>query len=176
MAEVTYYLRRPAVRWDLAYPEAFADRNNPTAEELNNSTLVKNITCAIDEESTTFNLGDSETDDRYSYCDDSGQTRPTSYNPEAALGIFRDTDRNAAGEFNLALEHFMFPDIPYILIKRVGPQSKNSDSPYTEGDRLKMMYVRTDLPVDELGGDDPALMTQSFTPAGWLNWNHEVGA
>lgn len=39
-------LYRENVTFALAEPEAFADRNAPTAAELNDATLIHNITCA----------------------------------------------------------------------------------------------------------------------------------
>ena len=173
---VTQYLRRPAVRWDFYHKEAFANWRTPTAAELNTPLLGLNATCAIDEDSTTFSLGDSELDERYSYCDQSGQTRPVRFAPEASLGIFEDEDRAAAGVFNEAKKWFMFPDFEFWIVKRVGPQIKDSLATYGVNDRIKQMLVMTDNPVNELGGEDPALLTQSFLVRGQTNWNYRVAA
>src|SRR5690606_32201117 len=137
MADVTSQLRRTSVSWYVALPEAFADWRSPTAAEMNDDEYVINISC-IDEDGTTFNLGDSDTNDRYSYCDDSGIDRPTFYNPEATLAIYRDADRTADGQFNKALELFMKPDHRYFIIKRVGDQDNGPEAVVAIGDRLKI--------------------------------------
>lgn len=176
-APVTQRLRRESVRWDFAHPEAFLDRRNPKIAELNAANgLLLNATCALDEESTTFELGDSSLDERYSYCDASGQSRPSALAPEASLGIFRDKDRAANGVFNAALAWFLFPDIEFFIIKRVGPQSKNSLAPYGVGDRIKMQLVSTDLMVDEMNGEDPLLAIQNFQQRSFVNWNYILTA
>ena len=59
-------LYRANVTFCLAHPEAFANRTAPTAAELNGA-LVKNITCALNEDGTTFTLGDSDTDDSLTF-------------------------------------------------------------------------------------------------------------
>lgn len=176
MADVTSQLRRRTIRWDIALPEAFADRSNPTVAELNNADLVFNITCAVDEEGTTFSLGDSETDDRYSYCDDSGVDRPTFYNPEATLAIYRDADRAAAGQFNLAFDLLGHEDVKLFIIKRVGDSDNNAATAYALGDRIKMQYGSTDYIADILASEDPVMFEQTPLQLGFTNWNYEVAA
>lgn len=178
MADVTYQLRRGpgVIGWYLAYPEAFADRNEPTLAELNNTDLVIDITCALDEESTTFSLGDSDTDDRYSYCDDSGVDRPTFYNPEAELAIYRDADRTADGQFAAALALLLFPDQEYYLIKRVGDQDKTLADSFEEDDRISIQSIKTDYSTDVIASGDPAMLSQAPLQQGWVNWVYSVPA
>jgi hypothetical protein len=176
MAEVTSKLRRPGVSWRIAYPEAFANPAEPTVAELNNALLVKDISCAVDEDGTTFQIADSDTDDRLGYCDQSGVTRPTNINPEAVLAIYEDQDRNANGQFNLAKEHLLFPDSVFFLIKRVGPQSKMSDTPFDATDQIKMMRVRTDYGVPTIANDDPAMIVQTLLDDGLVSWHPEIQA
>lgn len=178
MADVTYQLRRGpgVIGWYIAYPEAFADRNDITLAELNNEDLVIDITCAVDEEGTTFSLGDSETDDRYSYCDESGVDRPTFYNPEAEIAIYRDADRTATGQFKAALDLLLFPDVSYYIIKRVGYQDKTLAAGFEENDRIKVQYVKTDYGINTIAQGDPAMLTQTPLQQGWVNWNAIVPA
>jgi len=171
MPGITAQLRRTSVSWYLAYPEAFLDRNNPTATEMNDTDLVFDVTCVVAEDGTTFNLADSDTDDSYSFCDESGVSRPTFYNPECTLALFRDADRAATGEFNKALQWFMFPDISYYIIKRVGGQDNVPGAAVTAGDKLKMQYTKTDLPADTLSSGDPIYLTVEPLQLGWVNWN-----
>lgn len=166
-------LRRNSVTWWIAVPEAFADRTNPTLAELNtaNEKLVLNITCAVDEESTSYGIGASDLNERLSFCDGEGISRPVGLNPEAELGLLRDADRNAAGVMNAALAFFMFPDVPLLLIQRVGDQDKTPDTPIGIDDDLRMMAVRTDNPQDTVAEEDPALLVQAFLQDGWVRWN-----
>jgi len=176
--EFTQDLRRNSVTWWLADPAAVADWDNPTAAELNTAEerLVLNITCALDEDSTTFTVGSSELDERLTFCDSTGISRPTQVNPEAALGILRDEDRTATGIFNTALEWLMFPDKEYYLIQRVGDQEKGPEAAISAADDLRIMKIRTDYPVDTLTNGDPAMIMQNVLPAGWLRWNLPVVA
>src|SRR5699024_8958267 len=88
----------PATRFYLASPLAFADWQNPTTAELNSNPtnspngLIWNVTCALSEDGTTFDLGDSETDDSLSFCQVAGAVNPTSYNAEVVFSAFRATE------------------------------------------------------------------------------------
>lgn len=175
MPEVTTQLRRTSVSWYAAYPEAFANRNTPTVAEMNGA-LVKDITCAVAEDGTAFSLSDSDTDDTYSYCDESGVSRPTFYNPAATLAILRDNDRAATGDFAQALGLLMFPDAPLYIIKRVGDQDNTPGVNVATGDRLKMQYIKTDYPQDTLSSGDPVYLTSEGMQQGWVNWNYEVAS
>src|SRR5690606_22519039 len=121
-------------------------------------------------------LGDSDTDDRYSYCDESGIDRPTFYNPEVTLGIYRDADRTAAGEFNTALNLFMFPDVDLIIIKRVGDQDNPPSAPVTAGDRVSMQHIKTDYMAEALASEDPVMFEATGIQQGRVAWQLEVGA
>jgi hypothetical protein len=156
----------------LAHPEAFADRTAPTAAELN-SALVKNITCALNEDGTTFTLGDSDTDDSLTFCDEGNLSTPTFYNPEVVFEAFRDADTAAAGEFNEALDLIAFPDIEYIAIQRIG---KNSDVAFAATDRIKMVGVKTDFGIDVVGNGENQRISQSFLNNDFVNWNYEVAS
>lgn len=161
-------LYRESVYFALAEPEAFADRNAPTATELNNSTLVHNITCALWEDETTFTLGDPDTDDGLTFCSESGLSIPTFDNPSVEFSALRDADRTATGVFAEALSLLMFADAEYIAIERVG---FDSDVAFATGQKLRMVAVGTDLPVDSLASGENARIQQKFLPKGWVNWN-----
>lgn len=174
----TQDLRRGSVTWKLCDVAAFADRNNMTAAELNstNDRLVLDITCALDEQTTTFTLGASEVDDRLSFCDGVGVSRPGEVNPELSLGIYRDEDRNAKGIFEKAFNWLRHPDREYIIVQRVGdqgtgPTDGSPTAPITTGDKIRAMAFRTDYPVDTLASGDPAMLAQTGLTAGWVKWN-----
>lgn len=172
---VTDQLRRTSVTWLVAYPEAFADWQNPTAAELN-GPLVYEITCAVDEDGTTFSLGDSDTDDSYTYCDESGMDRPTFYNPEVTLNILRDADRTATGEFNTAFNLFRHPDIELNIIKRVGDQDNTPGAPVAVGDRISMQNIKTDVMAESLGSEEAVAFEATGLQQGRVLWQHEVTA
>lgn len=174
----TQDLRRNSVTWKLFDVAAFADRNNPKLAEVNttNVRLGFDITCALDEEGTTFTVGSSELDERLSFCDSVGVSRPGQVNPELALAAYRDKDRNAAGVFNRALDWLRHADREYIILQRVGDQDSGplngtAAAPFALTDDLRMMAFRTDHPVDTLASGDPALLSQAGLTAGWLRWN-----
>jgi hypothetical protein len=163
---------RANVTFCLAHPEAFADRTAPTAAELN-SALVKNITCALNEDGTTFTLGDSDTDDSLTFCDEGNLSTPTFYNPEVVMEAFRDADTAASGVYNEALGLLAFPDIEYIAILRVG---HDSDTAFATGHRVKMVGVKTDFGIDVVGNGENQRISQSFLNNDFVNWNYEVAA
>lgn len=173
MAEVTSQLRRASVSWYLALPQAFADRENPEAAEFASPYVVE-ITCAVDEEGTTWQLSDSDTDDRLSYCDRDGIDRPTNFNPEVELAIYRDADRTASGEFETARQWLTYPGIKMFVIKRVGDQDNVPGTPVGAGDKISMQYVETDYGIDTLADEDPAMLTQGFIPKGFVNWYYTI--
>lgn len=175
----TQDLRRNSVTWALYDSAAFADRTAPKVAELNtaNARLKIDITCALDEETTTFTLGASEQDERLSFCDGVGVSRPGEINPELALGIYRDKDRAAAGVFKAAFDWLRHPDHLYYLVQRVGDQDSGPTSggtpaaAFTTTDNIRMMGFRTDYPVDTLAQGDPALLVSNALTAGFINWN-----
>jgi hypothetical protein len=166
-------LYRENVTFLLAHPEAFADATAPTAAELNNTDLVFNVTCALNEDGTEFTLGDSDTDDTITFCDKAGVSTPTFYNPSVVFEAFRDADIEAAGVFNEAFDLLAFPDIEYIAVLRVG---ERSDTAFASGDRIKMVGVKTDYGTDVVGSGENIRIMQTFLNNDFVNWNYEVVA
>ncbi len=166
-------LYRANIYLGLAFPEAFANPATPTAAELNNATLVKDITCALWEDSTEFTLGDPDTDDGLTFCDAAGSTTTTTQNPTVVYAALRDEDRVAAGLYNLAFGLMAFPDIPYIAVQRVG---KPNTTAFATTQSVRLVRVRTDNPVDVLENGSNALLQQNFLNDGFVNWNYRVVA
>ncbi len=171
MANVRLF--RENITFCLARPEAFADRTAPTAAELNDTTLVHNITCALNEDGTTFTLGDSDTDDSITFCDSTVVSTATFFNPEVVMESFRDADTAANGIFNEAFDLLAYPDVEYIAILRVG---EDSDTEFAAGDRVKMVGVKTDFGIDVVGNGEMQRLNQSFLNNDFVNWNYEVTA
>lgn len=166
-------LYRESIRFDLAEPEAFADRNDPQPDELNNTDLVYNVTCALWEDDTEFTLGDPDTDDGLTFCSRAGISNPTFDNPTVVFSALLDADRTATGVFNGTRERIAFPDREYIAILRIG---KDSDVAYADTDRIKMVAVATDIGVPTISNGENARITQNFLNKGWVNWNFVVGS
>ena len=166
-------LYRANIYFGLAYPEAFANPSAPTAAELNNATLVKDITCALWEDSTEFTLGDPDTDDGLTFCDAAGSVTTTTQNPTVVFATLRDEDRVAAGLYNTAFDHMAYPDIPFYAIERVG---KPNTTAFAIGQSVRIVKVRTDLPVDQLENGSNALLVQNFMNDGFVNWNYRITA
>lgn len=170
MADTRLY--RENVTLALAFPEAFADWEAPTAAELN-SALVYNITCALNEDGTTFDLGDSDTDDTITFCQAAGSVSPTFYNPEVVYEAERSTLPTATNQANTAFGLLAFPDVEYFAILRVG---KDSDVAFAVGDRVSLVRAATDLPVDVAGNGENVRLQQNFLNKGDVNWGFEVAA
>lgn len=177
----TQDLRRNSVTWVLYDLAAFADPTAPTLGELNttNPALKLDITCALDEENTSFTLGSSDQDERLSFCDGVGTSRPAGINPELTLAIFRDKDRTAAGVFNQAFNWLRHEDFGFYVLLRVGPQDSGPTGtgigeiadPFAVTDDIRLGRFRTDYPVDALADGDPAFLTQNPIADGFLAWN-----
>lgn len=166
-------LYRESITFFLAEPEAFADRNAPTADELNNADLVYNVTCALWEDDTEFTLGDPDTDDGLTFCSQAGVSDPTFDNPTVVFGALRDEDRTANGVFNGTFERLAWKGREYIAGLRVGP---DSDVAFAPGDEVRLVAVATDNPVDLLGSGENIRIQQNFANRGWVNWNYELAS
>jgi len=171
LANVRLY--RENVTFALALPEAFTDWEAPTATELNNADLVYNITCALNEDGTSFDLGDSDTDDSLSFCQAAGSISPTFFNPEVIFEAFRSQDPTAANTANDAFGLLAFPDIEYFAVLRVGAES---DVNFAIGDRVSLVRVKTDFPVDIGGAGENLRIQNNFLSQGDVNWKFEIAA
>lgn len=175
----------PATRFLLASPLAFADWQNPTSAELNaNPTnspngLVWDLTCALSEDGTQFDLADSETDDSLSFCQVAGAVNPTNYNAEIVFSVFRAKERWEVSDSNtfntaeLARTLLSYKGIEYFAILSVGEEA---GAAFAVGDRIKMALVSTDYATDEIGAGDMALLNQDFASRGSILWNAELAS
>lgn len=181
--------RDEVYRWYLASPLAFADWTNPTAAELNaNPTnhpngLIWNLTCAIDVDSSQFDLDEPDTDDSLTFCQSAGTEEPTEYSATVVHGIQLAKERwdNAASVlsadgFNtstLAQSLLTWRGIEYFSILSIG---KDADAPFAVGDRIKMAETATDFGILEGGTGEMYKMVQTHAKRSRLNWNYEIAA
>lgn len=173
----------PATRFLLASPLAFADWQNPTSAELNaNPTnspngLIWDITCALAEDGTTFDLGESETDDSLSFCQVAGAVNPTNFNPEITYSLFRAKERwivSDPASFNtaeLARTLLTYRGVEYFAILSVGEEPGEA---FAAGHRVKMAKISTDFGVDEIGAGDNAMLSIDTAGRGDVLWNYEL--
>ena len=184
--DFTRDLRRNSVTWCLYDVAAFANPADPKLNELNttNAALKLDFTCALDEDNTTFTLGGSDIDERLSFCDGVGASRPQGINPEASIGIYRDKDRNANGIFNAAFDWLRHEDFEFFLVQRVGPQDSAAtgtgvgqlSKPFEATDDIRIGLFKTDFPQDVLADGDPAMISVTPLPDGFLAWNIKPSA
>lgn len=176
---------KPVSRFYLASPKAFADWENPTVAELNaNPTndpngLIFNITCALRQSDTQFDLGDSDTDDELSFCQTAGAVTPTSKNPEITYTAYRSakpwvvSDSASLDVANLTFSLLSHRGVEYFGILSVG---RAYDEPFAVGDEVKMVHFATDTPVDGVGSGESVTYTSSPLSRGNINWNHTLAA
>lgn len=162
-------LYREHVTFYLAFEEAFADKENITAADMNDGVtagLVFELTCALDESGTTFDLGESDTDDSLSFCQSAGSVSPTFQNPEVVYQAFRSSNPLDANTATTAFNLLAFPDVEYIAIVRIGGEP---NAPVAIDDRLRAVSVTTDYPVDVIDAGENIRIQNNFLNAGWIS-------
>jgi hypothetical protein len=165
-------LYRPNIYYALAELESFANPSAPTTTELNSTNgLIFNITCALDEGNTDFNLGVSDVDSSFTFCSVGASSTPTLYNPTVKFTALLDKDRTAVGVFNGARDRMAYHDENYFAIERVG---KASDQPFAVGDRVSLIKVKTDNPVWIVGSKANASIQQSFLANNFVNFGYKL--
>lgn len=169
----------PQLRFWIAFPEAFADWQNPTIAEFNSNPtndptgLIFNITCALNQDGTQFDLGDSDTDDSLTFCQVAGAVNPTTLNPEIVLEIERSKDPLQANTANLAFSLLAWKGAEFFAIASVG---EDPDEPVALGDRIKMARVAVDYPTDVFNIGENVRLQQTVANRGDVNWNYEIAA
>lgn len=169
-------LYAPSTRFWLAGPNAFANWQLPTTAEftagLANGTIV-DLTCALNQDGTQFDLDDSDTDDSLSFCQVAGAETPTFYNATIVYEAFRSLDELDDNTATTAFEWMAWPDVRYFAIASVGEEPGVTVG---IGDRLKIAGVSTDYPVDVFGEGENVRLSQSFLFDGNIAWNVKVAA
>jgi hypothetical protein len=168
----------PAASFYLASPFAFADWTQPTTAEFTaglSGGWIVDLTCALNQDGTQFDLDDSDTDDSLSFCQVAGAEEPTFFNATIVYEAFRSFDELDDNTATTAFEWLAWPDIEYFAIARVGEEPGTAVS---VGDRLKIARVMTDYPVDVYGAGENVRIQQNFLfqDTAELAWNYEVAA
>ena len=176
-------------RWYLASPLAFADWENPTVAELNSNLtndpdgLIFNITCALSQSDSQFDLDDPELDDTLTFCQSAGNGEVSTRSATVVFGFQEAKERwlNAgstleADGFNAATltrSLLMWRGVPYFAILSVG---KDPDALFAVGDRIKMAEIETDLAVLNSGTGGNMIWLQTPAKRSRLAWNVEITA
>lgn len=174
-------LARPNVTWALALESAFANPADPTVAELNDERFVHFISCALTEDGTEFNLDSSETDDTVTYCSIGNEQTPVRKAFSASLTWLLDANTGGSGstvdltsEYNKVTAMLGRPDVPYWLIKRVGPGNIAQDSAFAVGQKIKMGRFETDYMQYVLENNTPQRGLQNLLPKADILWNHTI--
>jgi hypothetical protein len=181
--------RDEAYRFYLASPLAFANWQTPTAAELNaNPTnnpngLLFNLTCALSQEDTQFDLDDPDLDESLTFCQSAGNTEVYSRSATVVFTAERAKQRwtpatstsavNGFNTANLAFSLLAWRGIDYFAILSVGA---DPDAPFAIDDRVKMAEVSTDWGLDLSGTGESIRLQQTFAKRSKLNWNFRITA
>lgn len=172
-------------RFLIAFPQLFADWENPTVAELNSNPdndphgAIFNLTCAMDTDGTTFDLNEPEMDDSTSFCQKATDQEPMADNVEVIFQFFRATSERATDDpsrwnnAHLAFTLLAWRGVEYFAILSVGEEP---DEPFAVGQEVSMAKVATDWGVDSIGTGEPVRMIQNFAFRGDVNWRHTLGA
>ena len=165
-------LKGPATRWLVAAKEAFADWENPTAAELNARVgLVHNITCAVNQDGSTFDLGDPDTDDSLTFCQRAGAVNSTTRNPDIVIEVETSKVKNVVNTANIAHSLLRWPGVEYFFIMSVG---EAPEAPFEVGDIIKMASAETDWGVPVAGTGENIRLSQTPLSRGDLAWNVQL--
>lgn len=131
-----------------------------------------NISCALRDD---LNLGltDSDTDSDRTICSVGQSEALTFYNFDAEMSGFVDEDIDGDGVFNLFRDLTRAPDIPYVIVHRIG---KPSSAVFAVGDPVDLYYAWTDNPVPEYSDGSNLISTQTFVPKNLVNIEYELVA
>jgi hypothetical protein len=137
-------------------PSGLVPWDELTAADINHYAVVTtpahanagaggNITCALVSDAFTLQLTDSEEDDERTLCDPGNSVDLTDLNFDSEMAGFRDANPAATDSvFNLFKNLTFAPDVPYILVHRVGYESTVL---FAADQEYYTYYVHTDLPV-----------------------------
>ncbi len=174
-------LTRPNQTFALAKQDAFANPLAPTTTELNNALFVSNFSCALTEDGTSLTLGDSDTDDTLTFCSIGNESTPTFKNPTAQWTVLKEANTGGSGStvdltslYNKAWAWLAFPDVPYWVISRTGPNA-SQDVAWVVGHKIKMALFNTDFPVEAPEQSSSGRFQQNFLYSGGaVVWNYQL--
>lgn len=162
-------LYRGTIKMGVAFPEAFANWQTPTSAELNNATYSFDLTPALVESGTKFELGNSTSDNTLTFASTAGYQNLTFYQPSVVYEFNRSASPTAADQANLAYQLLQFPDVDLFFFLRVGLDPSIA---FAAGQRVSMVHCTTDWPSENISSGKNVSMTQTAIPQGDLIWNY----
>lgn len=175
----------PKTRIGLASVFHFEDWKVPTAAEMNanptNSLTGSkwDLSCALDLESTTYDLGDSDTDDELSFCQWAGAEEATDFNPEIVFTQFLSKTRYLVSnpatrdQANTAFALLFSRGVEYYAWMSWG---KEPGELFEAGDHICLVRVITDYEVPDVSTGSNAKLTATFGFRTEILWNSEITA
>lgn len=174
----------PKTRIGLASIYHFDDWQNPTAAEMNEVSggidlegSIWDLSCALDLDNTTFDLGDSETDDELSFCQWAGSANPTEFNPEIVYTAFMSEDQYIVSD-PASLDQ---ANAAFALMAHRGQEyfawmswGKEPGEAFAAGDHISLVRVATDYGVPDIGTGQNAKLGQTFGFRSDILWNGEL--
>jgi hypothetical protein len=155
-------------------PGALTNWATPTAAALTTALsggLGWDISCALTDDSVDINLTDSDTDDSISICDIGNVQTPTFFNYNVSFDSFRNGPTAAGAAvavYELPVDLFSAVDLPYYIVKRIGPAQGTA---FAAGQEISIYGVNTDYPTDVLGDGENILFGSRFKPTGQVFTN-----
>ena len=173
---------KKATRWYVFHPEVFKDfealveSKQWSAAKLNQAVtdgLGFNITCAVNQDGSNFDLGDSETDDSLTFCQIAGAANPTSFSPDITLEIETSRDRTQTNTANTAHDLFAYRDAEYYFVLSVG---EDPSTDFAEGDRVKIARRAVDYGAYQIGSGENIRLQVNTANRGDVAWNQTLVA
>lgn len=135
----------------------YASVNSPGST---NAGAGGNVSCAIITNGFDLGLGDSKTDNDLTLCDPGNAVDLTDLTFTAKMTGFRDANRaDTTSQFNLWDYLTFAPDVPYLIVHRIGYAS---DVAFAVGHEIDVYYVNTDNPVPENADGAKEKITETF--------------
>ena len=176
-------------RFLFAAPNAFANFETPTTAELNvaftpaPANLVHNLTCALNQDGSQFDLDDSERDETLTFCQIAGDSTEVSRSASIVFQYEMAKKRWTPASSVLAADGFNTANLAHSLLAWRGIEGyavmsigKASDQTFAVGDRLKIAQVSTDVAIPEIGTGENVRWTQTFAKRTDLNWNYTLAS
>lgn len=165
-------LYRGTIKMGVAAPEAFANWQTPVAAELNGS-MSWDLTPALIESGTKFELGNSTADNTLTFASTAGYQNLTFYQPSIVLEFNRSMSATGADQANLAYQLLQFPDTDYFGWLRIG---KDPVLPFVAGDRVSMIHFTTDWPMENIASGKNVSMTSTGITQGDVLWQYTLAS
>jgi hypothetical protein len=132
-----------------------------------------NVSCALKDD-MKLSLTDSSTDKDRTICSVGLAEALTFFNFVADITVFRDQSLNdTTSLFNMTSDLVRAPDIPYVIVHRIG---KPSTAVFAVGDEIDLYYAWTDNPVPVHADGGNQQVKQTFIPKNIVNISYVLAA